>query len=140
MTSLITKIACIAALFLTACGANENILKSGKETPSTNSAQSPPEIEQDLTAVKNADFRWIYILRRRDGGVINAEDKKVIKANTIEANRRVSSDGDKAFIIGTNTQIPTEKLAALFQYFAVEDQSPPPPPEANTNTNAAANK
>ena len=127
------------AAVLAACGANDNILKSGKETPSTNTA-AVSEIDSDLAAVKNADFRWIYVLRRKDGGVIDAEDKKVIKANTVEANRRVSSDGDKAFIIGTNTQIATEKLAALYEHFAVEDASPPPAPDANANANAAANK
>ena len=129
----------VFALLMTACGANDSILKSGKETPPANSA-AVSELESDLAAVKNADFRWIYVLRRKDGGVIDADDKKVIKANTVEANRRVSSDGDKAFIIGTNTQIPTEKLTALFQYFAVEDHSPRPPPEANTNASVAANK
>jgi len=127
------------AAVLAACGANDNILKSGKETPSTNTA-AVSEIDSDLAAVKNADFRWIYVLRRKDGGVIDAQDKKVIKANTVEANRRVSSDGDKAFIIGTNTQIETEKLAALYEHFAVEDASPQPTPDANANANAAANK
>jgi hypothetical protein len=127
----------VFTLLLTACGANDSILKSGKETPSTNTA-AISEIESDLAAVKNADFRWIYVLRRKDGGVIDGEDKKVIKANTVEANRRVSSDADKAFIIGTNTQIPAEKLAALYQHFAVDDQSPPPS-DANTNANTAAN-
>jgi hypothetical protein len=128
----------VFALFITACGANDSILKSGKETPSSNSTTAVSEIDSDLAAVKNADFRWIYILRRKDGGVIDAEDKKVIKANTVEANRRVSTDGEKAFIIGTNTQIPADKLAALYQHFAVEDQSPPPP-DANTNANTNAN-
>ncbi len=136
------KIAAIlfSAAILTACGANDSILKSGKDSPSTNSNAAVSEFDADLAAVKNADFRWVYVLRRKDGGVIDAEDKKVIKGNTAEANRRVSSDGDKAFIIGTNTQVPPEKLAALFQHFAVEDDSPPPPAEANTNANAAANK
>ena len=135
-----TTLLIVFALFVTACGADDRILKSGKETPSANSTTAVSEIDSDLAAVKNADFRWVYILRRKDGGVMDAEDKKVIKANTVEANRRVSSDGDKAFIIGTNTQIPTEKLAELFQHFAVEDHSPPPSPETNTNANAAANK
>ena len=138
MTNPKTRFACfIALLLLTGCGANESVLKSGKETPSTNSAPQQPAIDQDLAAVRNADFRWVFVLRRKDGGKIDAEDRSVIKANTVEANRRVSSDDDKAFIIGTNMQIPPEKMMALYQRFAIEDHSPPP--DANTNVNGNSN-
>jgi len=128
------------AAALAACGANDSILKSGKETPSSNSATAVSEMDSDLAAVKNADFRWVYVLRRKDGGPIDAEDRGVIKVNTMEANRRVSTDNDKAFIIGTNNQISPEKMMALYQRFAIEDHSPPPDLNANSNTNAAANK
>lgn len=123
-----------AALLGTACGANEQVLKSGKETPS-NSVRTSSSIDDDLAAMRNADFRWVFVLRRKDGGVIDAEDRGVIKVNTVEANRRVSADGDKAFIIGTNTQIPPEKMMALYQRFAVEDHSPAPAANADTNSN-----
>lgn len=131
---------------LTACGANDKILQSGKETPNANQAAPRSAIEDDLTAMRNADFRVVFVLRRKDGGPIDAEDRAVIKANTGDANRRVSSDNDKAFVIGTNTPIAPEKMAALSQRFAVEDHSPSPPPDASsngnssTNSNAAANK
>ena len=115
----------IFIIALTACGANDKILQSGKETPNTN-ATPRAAIDDDLTAMRNADFRFVFVLRRKDGGAIDAEDRAVIKANTSEANRRVSSDNDKAFVIGTNTALPPEKLAALYQRFAVENHSPQP--------------
>ena len=128
----------VVAAFAAGCGANDGILKSGKETPGSSNAQPRKSaFEEDLGSMRTADFRFIYVLRRKDGGKIDAEDRSVIKAQTTDANRRVSSDDDKAFILGTNTQIPPKNLMALYKYFAVEDYSPPPPP---TNTNANANK
>ena len=124
-------------LVLTACGANDKILQSGKETPNNN-ATPRSAIEDDLTAMRNADFRFVFVLRRKDGGTIDAEDRAVIKANTAEANRRVSSDNDKAFVIGTNNALPPEKLAALYQRFAVEDHSPAPTTDANNNANVGS--
>lgn len=130
-----------AALLLSSCGANEGILKSGKETPASgNSATSATEFDRDLETVRNADFRWVYVLRRKDGGVIDAEDRGVIKINTSDANRRVSSDGDKAFIIGTNIPIAPSNMLALYGRFAVEDRSPQPPPSSNAPSNANSNK
>lgn len=120
------------------CGANDGILKSGKETPASSNAQPGKSVfEEDLGSMRTADFSYIYVLRRKDGGKIDAEDRSVIKAQTSDANRRMSSDDDKAFIIGSNNQIPPKNMMALYKHFAVEDYSPPPPP---TNTNANASK
>lgn len=125
-----------AAVLFAACGANETILKSGKETPASGNSAAPAvsSFDKDLEGVRNADFRWVYVLRRKDGGVINAEDRGVIKINTTEANRRVSSDDDKAFIIGTNTPLTPSSMLNLYGRFAVEDRSPQPTP-ADTNAN-----
>lgn len=119
-----------------ACGANDGILKSGKETPTSSNAQpTKSAFEEDLGSMRTADFSYVYVLRRKDGGKIDAEGRGVIKAQTADANRRMSSDDEKAFIIGTNTQIPPKNMMALYKHFAVEDYSPPPP-VANTNANA----
>jgi hypothetical protein len=141
MTMILTNKAIIlfvACLLLTACGANESVLKSGKETPApANSQTAKSSYEQDLDSMKTADFRFVYVLRRKDGGSIDAEDRGVIKVNTVEANRRISSDNGKAFLIGTNTLIPPEKMTALYQRFAIEDLSPPVDPSVNGNSNAS---
>lgn len=130
-----------AALLLAGCGANESVLKSGRETPASNAAPpaSVSSFEADLEAMRTADFRWVYVLRRKDGGVIDAEDKSVIKVDTNEANRRVSSDDGKAFIIGTNTPIAPANMLNLYGRFLVEDRSPVPP-SANATGNANSNK
>lgn len=122
-----------------ACGANDGILKSGKETPGSSNVQPAKSVfEEDLGSMRTADFSFVYVLRRKDGGKIDAEDRSVIKAQTADANRRISSDDDKAFIIGSNTQLPPKNMFVLFARFAVENYSPPPV-AANTNANANSN-
>ena len=119
-----------------ACGPNEGVLKAGKSNavPAADAPKTP--IEQELAAMRTAGFNYVYVLRRKDGAKIDAEDRSVIRMNTGEANRRVSSDEDKAFIIGSNPAIPPKNLAAIYERFAVENYSPPPPANVNTNNNS----
>jgi len=128
----------IAAVTLAAgCGANENILRSGKETPTqANVEVKRPAFAEDLEAMKTAGFSYVYVLRRKDGGQIDAEDKKVIKANTEGVNRRVAADEYRAFLVGSNFQIPPKNMRELYEHFAIENYSPP---EQSANVNANAN-
>lgn len=110
-----------------ACGPNEGILQSGKETPApSNSAGKATTVERNVEDMRTANFLFIYVLRRMDGGPIDAEDKNVIRVLTAEANRRIASDDEKAFVIGSNRQVAPEKMAALQARFTVEDFSPAP--------------
>ena len=133
----VSSILLLLALIASSCGPNEGILKSGKEMPPPANVDSRTTFARELDAMQTADFRWVYVLRRKDGGKIDAEDRSVIKLQTTDANRRVAADDDKAFIIGSNVPVPPPNLAALYGRFAVEDHSPPPPPATNTNANAA---
>ena len=117
------------------CGANDNILRSGKDTPQANTGSEKTPFARDLDAVRTADFSFIYVLRRKDGGKIGAEDRGVIKLNTDGIPRRVAADDDKAFILGSNFQLPPKNMMALYDRFAVENYSPPPAMAANTNAN-----
>lgn len=132
--SRIILLAAFAILFA-ACGANEGILKSGKDTPSSSNIQpGKSSFDQDLDSMRTADFRFVYVLRRKDGGVIDAEDKSVIKLQTVDMNRRVASDNDKAFIISSNAMLPPKNMRALLEHFSVENYSPPLDANANANT------
>ncbi len=136
-TSLITA---AFALLTAACGANEGVLKSGRETPVQANVESPKApIEADLEAMRTAGFTFIYVLRRKDAQPLDAEDVGVIRLQTAEANRRVKSDADKAVVIGSNYAIPPKNMFVLFDRFAVENYSPPATP-ANVNTAANATK
>lgn len=119
----------LAAFLVTGCGANDNILRSGKADPSrsnSNVETTKTTFESDLEAMRTAGFSFIYVLRRKDGGIIDAEDKSVIRVQTTQANRRVSADDGKAVIVGSNFQLAPHNMAAIYQRFAVENYSPVP--------------
>ena len=122
-------------VFLTfSCGANESILRSGRDASPQANVESKTPFAKELEAMRTADFQFVYVLRRKDGGKIDAEDRGIIKLQTSTANRRVAADDDKAFIIGTNVPIPPQNMAAIYNRFAVENYAPPPANgEANAN-------
>lgn len=111
-----------AAVLFNACAANDTVLRSGRETPQPGNIESVRStFESDLEAMRTAGFQYIFVLRRKDGGAIDAGDRDVIRATTAQVNRRVSSDDGRAFIIGSNFQIAAENIKPLFDHFAVEN-------------------
>ena len=128
----------LLSILIAACGANEGILKSGKDVSPQANVESKTSFAKELEAMRTADFQFVYTLRRKDAGVMDGVDRGVIRANTSLANRRVAADDDKAFIIGSNNQIPPQNMMALYERFAVENYSPPL--AANSNSKANTNK
>ena len=129
----------ILLVIFAACGANEGVLRSGRETPlQANAVEEKPSFEKDLGAMHTAGFTFIYALRRRDGKTIDAEDVRAIKQLTNDTNRRIKSDEDRAVLIGSNFELPKDNLSALYGRFLVEDYSEPP--AADTKTDANSNK
>ncbi len=126
------------ALAITGCGPNPSILESGNRntTPAENVSIEKSSMEQDLEAMRTADFSVIFVMRRRDGGAFDAEDRALVRKNTSQANRRVAADEGRVVIVGSNFPIAPENMKALEGRFLIEDHSPPP---ANTNANANAN-
>src|SRR5580765_542905 len=114
----------VLVLIASGCGANENILRSGKETPAPSDAKSEKTpIAKEIEAMKTAGFTFIYVLRRKDGGVIDAADRGVIRLNTDNVNRRVAAEDDRAFILGSNFELPEKNFNALNSRFALENYS-----------------
>lgn len=127
----------ILPVLLASCGANEGVLRSGKETPvQSNLAEEKPSFEKDLAAMRTAGFTFIYALRRHDGQPIAAEDIRVIKQSTVDTNRRVKSDNDRAVLVGSNLEVAKENLDTLRARFSFEDYSQPPPMDSTVNTNS----
>ena len=133
--ALILFLATLAA----ACGANQGVLNSGKESPTRAVAvASPDSFEKELGAMNDVNFTWIYVLRRKDGGELDSGDKAFVRANASDANRRVLSDDGKALIIGTNYNLGDANLKALKDRFDFRDVSAPqqtsPTPEVKKST------
>lgn len=121
----------IVSIFV-ACGGNQSILNSGKESAGrANSETTTTPFAKDLESVQTANFSFIYVLRRKDGGKMDSEDKSVIRQQTAQANRRVAADDDRAVIVGSNFQLAPNNMAAIYQRFAVENLSPAATPAAN---------
>lgn len=136
-TAIVLSWLTLIAIFTLACGANESVLRSGNETPvQANTANEKTPFAQDLDAMRTAGFTFIYVLRRKDGATLETEDVGVIKLQTIETNRRVKTDDDRAVIIGSNKEIPKQNLDLLYARFAVENYFEPQTVDANINANS----
>lgn len=126
-----------------ACKPNQRILNSAatptpSNAPTVQGTPSTSTIGQDVEAMRNADFNFIYVFRRRDGGPIDADDKRFAGAITPpEINRRKLSDGDKAIILGSNFRLPPDVMKKMTDRFAFQDLSKLASelPGANSNTN-----
>ena len=110
------------------CGANEGVLQSGKETPGPTAEAKAATFESDLADVKRADFNWLYVIRRRDGGILIGEDKARIRVATGDANRRVLTDEGKAIIVGSNYEASVPAIDKLKAQYEVTDLSTGTPP------------
>ena len=133
MTKVFASLFFGASLMILACGPNQRIINSAQEnrdassvSQGSNIAPAENSFERDLNAMRNADFNFIYVFRRRDGGVLDSGDKSFITStSTAQMNRRTVADGGKAVIIGSNFRMPAEALDAIKQRFAFEDYSKP---------------
>ncbi|MEO5857398.1 MAG: hypothetical protein ABIR33_00470 [Pyrinomonadaceae bacterium] len=91
-----------------------------------NSAAAPVRstLEKDIDAMRTADFVFIYVIKRKDGGRLDAEDKKFASAVIPgEMNRRTVADEGKVILLGSNFKIPDDSRKLIEERFAVEDLS-----------------
>jgi hypothetical protein len=126
-------------LFSAGCAPNKSILESSNRNSPTqpgNLAIEKSSLEQDLDAMGNADFKVVFVLRRRDGAEFDAVDKAVVRQNTAQANRRVASEGGRAVIVGSNFPLDPAGVDVMKERFLFEDHSPPVG-ASNSNSNAA---
>jgi len=127
----------ILVLLNTACE-SPSLKKANRAAPSPANKQTA--FEQDLQSMKTANFEYIFVFRRKDGGAFDSEDRKYLRANSPTAtNRFISADDDKAFIAGSKYKFPPENLEILRQRFNVEDYSEPKESQLEDKTNTNAN-
>ncbi len=138
---------CLGLLSLfVACQPNQAILDSQNKSRNSDVAtdSAAPTInafESDIKSMQTANFDFIYIFRRKDGGKLTAEDKKFAKANApFETNRFIVSDEERAIIAGSNTKFAPANLEALKSGFEVTDVSKPKSENKNSNSNVNSNK
>ena len=143
VTSAIFLVCLVAAA--ASCGPNQRILESANEGNTSsepvaiNSNAAPParHFEQDLSAMRTADFKFIIAFRRKDGKALEQADKELIGGAASQANRRRISDEGKAVIIGSNFPFAAGTFSKLSERFNMENYSKPDrgPMYANSNSN-----
>lgn len=120
-----------ATCFAAGCTPNQRILESSNSASenvntSGNSAAARPadSIENEIEAMRNADFFFIYVFRRKDGGVLDADDKRFMAAVIpYEINRKTLADGGKALVTGSNFRFPTDAWKQMTNRYNFEDHS-----------------
>lgn len=131
----------LLSMLLAGCSANSTILNSGSKDPGAANSIRPPDVfERDLEAMRTANYDFIFVIRRKDGGKLDAEDKKFIRNNSpAVADRIYLSDDDKALIAASKFPFAPEKLKPLQDRFDFQDFSKPvnaaPPKNVNANMN-----
>ncbi len=148
--SCLVFFAASVSLLSSACTPNRRIVESVRTPEPVSNVQSTPAasgFESDLQAMRNADFTFVLVFRRRDGEPFDSEDKAFLNSNTPpDANRRKLSDDGKAVIIGSNFPFVPGTIENLTSRFVMEDHSKPdagPLEEdrsGNSNTTANSNK
>ena len=81
--------------------------------------------QNEVEKMRTANLQYIFVFRRRDGGVVDGEDKRFLRANLPFNNRVVLADEEKAVIVGSNYKFPPENLDSLRARFNIEDYSAP---------------
>ena len=90
--------------------------------------------------MQKSGFDYIFVIRRKDGGVFDKDDKVFVRENSpAETNQFVLTDEDRVIIAGSNYPFPEETLEFLRERFNIEDLSPKKAEDANSNSNKEVN-
>ena len=111
-------------MILSACGRVEEVRPPVPETPVV---PQKSEYETEVEAMRNADFDYIFVFKRRDGNPMTSDDKKYVRNNSHYAtNRFTLSDDEKTIFAGSNFKFEKTGLDLLKDRFEVTDLSRSP--------------
>lgn len=130
LTLFILLLGC--AVFSAACG----YVSFSPEN--TNSTVEPKEkltdLQLEIKAMETADFEYIFVFKRKDGGAFDKEDRDYLRANRPpDVNRWIATDDKTAYIAGSNFVFAPENLEILRRRFVVEDYSKPKTQQPTAN-------
>lgn len=122
------------ALFLTfsswGCGGRTDVDTSDLSPKSgVRIVRGTPEVkvttvEGDVEAMRIAGINRIFVIRKPDGSVFDNEDRAFLRANIpLEVNRISSSEGGKAFVVGSTFIMPEKNVSEWKTRFKVIDKS-----------------
>lgn len=124
--SVAVLIAVLAVATFCGCRGGANSQADNSAATSSSPRRPPPQtqFERDLEYVRTGSFKYIYVIARPDGAVLDKDDVTYLTENTPkETNQRVSTDERRRVIVGTNFVFTPENMDALRKRFTVEDYS-----------------
>ena len=106
---------CVCALALAFSAGCNRAGKSNANAPKS-------DFERKLATVRRGQYVKIYVVRRKDGEPLQADDKAYLRANTpMETGMWVLTDDGRTAIAGANFEFEQKHLGALDKRFTVED-------------------
>ena len=110
--------------FAAGCGADQRVLNSTPNMRPNGDVRVVSNSEQEIRDMKTARLPFVFLIRRKDGGLITSEDKAFLSKSTPrELNRKVLSDDGKTFVFGSSFVVPSQTLSTWRSRFVVEDKS-----------------
>ena len=88
----------------------------------TNSRPPKSDFERSIDTVKRGQYVKIYVIRRKDGGPLQADDKTYLRANTpMETGMWIVTEDSRTAIAGAGFEFEPKHLDALSKRFTIED-------------------
>ncbi len=112
-----------AVLLTFACTPRSFEKPAASSVPLSTAEDKRASFENDLQTMRTANLQYVFVVRRKDDGAFDGDDKKYLRATLPFNNRIILADEEKAFIVGSNYKFPPENLDALRMRFNVEDYS-----------------
>ena len=113
----------MCAVFLNFACTPRSFEKPNTAAPAATVEDKQAEFRRDVQTMKTANLKYVFVFRRKDAGKFDVEDKNFLRTNLSTTNRTILADEEKAFIIGTNYELPAANLETLRTRFNVEDLS-----------------
>jgi hypothetical protein len=115
-----------ARVFLVALASALVLLSVACGRGGTATQNAPPpqksDFERSLETVKRGQYVKIYVIRRKDGGPLQADDKLFLRQNTpMETGMWVLTEDSRTAIAGANFDFEPKHFQALSERFNVED-------------------
>ena len=124
----ILPIGLICVLIFAACGGDapnpsNTTTNTSTATPAGPSPSPLTDFEEALRFVRNGQYSYIYVISRKDGKPLSAEDSEFLKTNAPQFVDRTATKDKTKLVAGTNFNLEEGNLEMLKKRFVVEDYS-----------------
>ena len=121
-------LAATALLFVLPACHRSTATSTSEDEPTPDASFSPvptpaTEFERDMKYVRDAHFKYVWVLTRFDGREFTKEDGDFLRENAPKVVDWVGTDQKRKYIAGSNFDLDPTQMAALQKRYKVEDYS-----------------